>query len=107
MVKTRVVTILVVAITDLLSSCTPGPFTTARDRERIAVANQAIAVAQRAMIQHVGGVPDDFMVTVDATGDPVDAWITDSRPKTPAKRAHAHCIISRKTLKVIKFELDP
>jgi hypothetical protein len=69
------------------------------------VSDQEVAVAKQAMIKRVGGLPDNFTMTIGAHGDHVEAWIWDNRPNKAAKKGH--CIISRKTLKVIKFELLP
>jgi hypothetical protein len=66
------------------------------------VTDEEKAAFKRVMIQHVGGAPDDFSLGVGPSGDHVEAWITDERPGRGS--AEAHVVLSRKNLKVIKFE---
>ena len=65
-----------------------------------------IAAAKRAMIQRVGGRPEQFSTgsQVVGDGDKVDFTILDLRD---AQRRSGHCFIRRKTLEVLQFKLLP
>ena len=68
------------------------------------VTSEEIAAAKRAMIQHVGGTPDQFSTGCSERGDTVEFTILDLRG--PSRRS-ARCFVRRKTLEVIEFKLLP
>jgi hypothetical protein len=63
------------------------------------------AAAKHAMIQRVGGRPEQFSTGSQVVGgDKVDFTILDLRD---AHRRSGHCFIRRKTLEVLEFKLLP
>ena len=73
------------------------------DDRRGEVTPEEIAAAKRAMIQRVGGVPENFSTTAGVSGHKVECWILDLRRGKP--RRSGHCFVSRKTLKITGFTL--
>jgi len=62
------------------------------------------AAAKRAMIQRVGGSPEQFSTGSQVVGDKVDFTILDLRS---SHSRSGHCLIRRKTLEVLEFKLLP
>jgi hypothetical protein len=62
------------------------------------------AAAKRAMIQRVGGRPEQFSTGSQVVGDKVDFTILDLRS---GHSRSGHCLIRRKTLEVLEFKLLP
>ena len=68
------------------------------------VTSEEIAAAKRAMIQRVGGTPEQFSVGAWLTGGQVECSIHDLRA---GDRRSGHCFIRRKTLEVLQFRMLP